>query len=182
MCHISYISDKQADLSKDLFSFIGLHLTPLQKLENAVKQNDFKKLEELLNQGIDPNTALTKFRGDTALHIAACRGNFKCIEILLAHGANAETLNADGISPLYNAIYLNRHRAALELLYKVDDVKSIEDMWRWQDYNLHTFFLEKLSDETLAILIKATPCGDKTRETLRHLIIPICIFRHFIKV
>ena len=44
----------------DLFSFTRQNLTPLQKLKNAVKQNDFKKLEELLNQGIDPNTALTK--------------------------------------------------------------------------------------------------------------------------
>ena len=112
----------------DLFRFTRQNLTPLQKLENAVKQNDFEELEELLNQGIDPNTALTKHWGDTALHIAACRGNFKCIEILLAHGANAETLNDDGISPLFDAICLNHQRSALELLYKVDYFKSIEDV------------------------------------------------------
>ena len=159
----------------DLFSFIRQNLTPLQKLENAVKQNDFKKLEELLNQGIDPNMALTKHGGGTALHIAAWRGNFKCIEILLAHGAKAETLNIFGISPLHGAIRFNHQRAALELLYKLDDVKSIEDLW---DSTLLKYFFRKLSDETLVILIKATPCGDRTRENIRHKLIPSCISRH----
>ena len=161
----------------DLYSFTRQNLTPLQKLENAVKQNDFKKLEELLNQGIDPNTALTKHGGDTALHIAACRGNFKCIEILLAHGANAKTLNIFGISPLHGAI-LNHQRAALELLYKVDDVKSIEDLW---DSTLLKYFFMLPPDETLVILIKATPCGDRTRENIRHKLIPSCISRHLYK-
>ena len=161
----------------DLFSFIGLHLTPL---ENAVKQNDFKKLEELLNQGIDPNTTLTKLWGDTALHIAARHGYFKCIEILLAHGAKAETLNDSGISPLHDAIYLNHQRAALEILYKVDYFKSIEDILLW-DSNLLKYFLRELSDESLVILIKATPCGDKTKDNLRHNLIPSCISRHFYK-
>ena len=164
----------------DLLSFIRQNLTPLKKLENAVKQNDLMKLEELLNQGIDPNTALTKHGGDTALHFAARHGYFKCIEILLAHGANAETLNAFGISPLYKAIRFNHQCAALELLYKVNDVKSIEDLWLWNS-NTPKCFARKLSDETLAILIKATPCGDKTREILRRIIIGICILRHFYK-
>ena len=144
MCHISYISNKQADSSMYLFSFTRLHSTPLQKLENSVKQNNLGQLEVLLNQGIDPNSALKKHASDTALHIAARHGNFKCIEILLAHGANAETLNDDGFSPLYNAIRFNHQRAALELLYKENDVKSIEDMWLW-DSNMMKCFLRKLS-------------------------------------
>ena len=180
MSNVMYFRQTGKDSSMDLFSFIRQNLTPLQKLENAVKQNDLRKLEELLNQGIDPNTALTKHGGDTALHFAARLGYFKCIEILLAHGANAETLNDFGISPLYDAIRFNHQRAALELLYKVNDVKSIEDMWLW-DSNMLKCFTRKLSDELLAILIKATPCGDKTRENLRNNLIPICISRHFYK-
>ena len=44
-----------------------------------------------------------------------------------------------------------------------------------------SFFTRKTLDKLLAILIKATPCGDKTRENIRELIIRVCIFRHFYK-
>ena len=44
-----------------------------------------------------------------------------------------------------------------------------------------SFFTRKPSDELLAILIKATPCGDKTRENIRHNLIPSCTSRHFYK-
>ena len=175
MSNVMYFRQTGKYSSMDLFSFISQNLTPLQ---NAVKQNDLRKLEELLNQGIDPNTTLTKHGGDTALHFAARLGYFKCIEILLAHGAKADTLNDFNILPLYDAIRFNRQRSALELLYKINDAKSIEDLW---DTNMLKCFTRKLSDELLAILIKATPCGDKTRENLRNNIIPICIFRHFYK-
>ena len=53
-------------------------------------------------------------------------------------------------------------------------------MWLW-DSNSLKYFLRKLSDESLVILIKATPCGDKTKDNIRHNLIPFCISRHFYK-
>ena len=43
------------------------------------------------------------------------------------------------------------------------------------------FLTRKTSDKLLAILIKARPCGDKTRENIRHNLIPICISQHLYK-
>ncbi len=48
--------------------------------------------------GVSVNTA--NARGDTALHAAAARGYDSVIELLVAHGADLDSTNADGQTPL----------------------------------------------------------------------------------
>ena len=164
----------------DLFQLIRKNLTPLQKLENAVKNNDVKLLEEVLSDGVDPDTTLTKYGGDTALHFAARAGYFRCIQLLILHGANPDKLNDFHISPLFDAVRFNHERATLELLRHVNEVKSMEDLWLW-DSNMPKYFSGLLSDELITILIKATPCCDKTRENLRNNVFSICLSRGLFK-
>lgn len=164
----------------DLFQFLRQNLTPLQKLENAVKKNDLTSLEDILSQGIDPNITLTKYGGDTALHFAARSGFFKCIQILIEHGANPDKSNDSRISPLFDAVRTNHCKAALELLRHVNDVKTIEDLWLW-DSRVPSYFWSTASDELIAVLLKATPCCDSARENLRKNLFSICVSRKFYK-
>lgn len=164
----------------DLFQLLRQNLTPLQKFENAVKNNDLNQLERILSEGIDPNVALTKYGGDTALHFAARLGYFKVIKSLIEHGANPDKPNESNITPLFDAVRSNHARATFELLRHVNDVKDIEGLWLW-DSRIPSIFMSTTSDEVISLLIRATPFCDEARENLRNNMISICITRKFYK-
>jgi uncharacterized protein len=73
------------------------------RLIAAVKSNDVKSLEWLLNQHANPNTR-DPGSGLTVLMMAACQGNAKMVELLLAAGADALTTDPKtGATALHKA-------------------------------------------------------------------------------
>ena len=54
-------------------------------------------------QGADVNAAPVPSSKDTALTIAADKGHYKFVELILRHGANVDVKNKKGNSPLWLA-------------------------------------------------------------------------------
>ena len=55
------------------------------------------------SQGADVNAAPVPSSKDTALTIAADKGHYKFVELILRHGANVDVKNKKGTSPLWLA-------------------------------------------------------------------------------
>nr|VFK33572.1 MAG: Acetolactate synthase large subunit [Candidatus Kentron sp. MB]VFK76696.1 MAG: Acetolactate synthase large subunit [Candidatus Kentron sp. MB] len=74
-----------------------------KRLIDAVKQGDFKTVEALLKDGVNPNAHNPRVPLD-ALATAAGLGNERIVHLLLTYGANPNTLDLlAGTSPLHNA-------------------------------------------------------------------------------
>uniref|UniRef100_A0A8C8S1M2 Ankyrin repeat domain 24 n=1 Tax=Pelusios castaneus TaxID=367368 RepID=A0A8C8S1M2_9SAUR len=72
-----------------------------EKLLQAVDYNDPEKVTSLLlRKGLVPTKLDSE--GKSAFHLAAMRGNVNCLEVMLAHGADAMTADSSG----YNALHL----------------------------------------------------------------------------
>ncbi|KAM9111835.1 ankyrin repeat domain-containing protein 24 [Pangshura tecta] len=72
-----------------------------EKLLQAVDYNDPEKVTSLLlRKGLVPTKLDSE--GKSAFHLAATRGNVDCLEVMLAHGADAMTTDSLG----YNALHL----------------------------------------------------------------------------
>ncbi|XP_042336477.1 ankyrin repeat domain-containing protein 24 isoform X2 [Sceloporus undulatus] len=71
-----------------------------EKLLQAVEYNDADRVSSLLlRKGLVP----TKLDSDgkSAFHLAAMRGNVDCLEVMLAHGADAMTTDGSGFAALH---------------------------------------------------------------------------------
>lgn len=62
----------------------------------------FSILNKLVKLAYD--LELVNSSGDTAIHIAACKGNIRSLKCLLDAGAQINKLNSSSLSPLYLAI------------------------------------------------------------------------------
>jgi len=71
------------------------------RLVNAVKQGDTPAIRALLEQKVDVNAA--RADGQTALQIAAFRGDEEVVDLLLRAGANPNAANVLGATPLWAA-------------------------------------------------------------------------------
>ena len=60
----------------------------LHELIEAVKYNDLRRVEDLLNSGSDIH-----YNGDEALRIAVSLGNYEMVKFLLSKKANADMVN-----------------------------------------------------------------------------------------
>jgi ankyrin repeat protein len=80
----------------------GDNKTPETKLLAAAGDSDTKRLQKLLESGI--NVHHSDESGQTALHLAADKGSVECLKILLQHGGNPNASDQDGISVLQTAV------------------------------------------------------------------------------
>lgn len=69
-----------------------------KNLLNACINNDFKLVQELLNEGKDPNQQFEM--GATALMIATQEGNEDIVSYLLSKGANPNISAENNVTPL----------------------------------------------------------------------------------
>ena len=76
-------------------------------------ENRFAILELLVRSKYDLDSQ--NDNGDTAVHIAAQKGNYKHLELLIESGAEVNILNDYSLSPLYLAI-LNEKKECAEIL------------------------------------------------------------------
>lgn len=73
-------------------------------LHRAAKRGDSKILEELLKTS-SPNDLHARDKyGFTPLHVAAYFGQVECVQCLIAHGANVNTINDFESTPLHDAV------------------------------------------------------------------------------
>lgn len=73
-----------------------------RRLRSAASTNNVERLNELLESGINPNSA--DENGRTALHFACCRGYQEVVKSLLAHHANCNAIDKLGNTPLHLAV------------------------------------------------------------------------------
>ncbi|HEY6923488.1 MAG TPA: ankyrin repeat domain-containing protein [Steroidobacteraceae bacterium] len=84
-----------------------------QALRLAAENGDLKRLQQLLDQLTDINSR--DDAGRTALLLATLHGQSKAAELLLAHGANPNVPDAEGVTPLSAAVAGN-HSTLIRML------------------------------------------------------------------
>lgn len=89
--------------------------TIIRELEICIRNKDIKKMESLLDQGMDPNTVIDN-DGNTLLHYAASSGQTEIVELLLRYRANINARNNNGDTPLHKAVYEQRENIVRILL------------------------------------------------------------------
>jgi len=84
-----------------------------QGLRLAAETGDLKRLQRFVDQLTDVNSR--DDAGRTALLLAVLHGQTKAVEFLLAHGANPNTADAEGVTPL-SAAMAGNHSAIIRML------------------------------------------------------------------
>ena len=80
----------------------------LDNLLTAIKRDDCKSLQQLLDAGFDPNTEYAK--GRTALILAAEHQKPQIVRLLLQFGANVAHRDHDGYDAILTANYFGEYR------------------------------------------------------------------------
>lgn len=75
-----------------------------ETLTQAIEWNQYKRLEELLNEHPDFIGQSEAKSGNTPLHFAVLREDARAVEILLQHGADADRANNYGFTPRADAV------------------------------------------------------------------------------
>lgn len=102
-----------------------------ERLVKAIKQENFEKIEKLLDSGVDPNVTttsdITEFvlnivesTGERPLSIACDIGSLEIVQMLIDYGATAEPYDKCGWSPLNQTLfhYQSDDKKIVELLIK----------------------------------------------------------------
>jgi len=99
-----------------IFSF-SFAIDNIQKKEffSAIIKNDVKKVQELIDDGINVNSTNEK-NGWTALHYAADKGRAKIAKILIENGADIDRRDVKGRTPLHIAAIKGNVKVAKVLL------------------------------------------------------------------
>lgn len=117
-------------------------------------------VKELIDAGMDVN-ARDFDREDTALHMAAAKGQKEVIEILVANGANVNAQNNRGQTPLHSLVKKRFDLLALWLVRQGADINLEDDKncsardfalnWFQQELDgiFLEFFLKKKKTESL---------------------------------
>jgi ankyrin repeat protein len=92
----------------------------------AVKEGNMVKAESFLDKGVDVQSWQTF--GDTALHIAALRGDVKMGELLIKRGASVKAINFGSSTPLHLASNKG-HAAFINLLISKGADVNTADKW-----------------------------------------------------
>ncbi|KAL2517599.1 Potassium channel AKT1 [Abeliophyllum distichum] len=79
----------------------------------AAERGDDLLMHNLLRRSLDPNEFDSN--GRTALHLAASKGRFECVLLLLDYGADPNRKDSEGNVPLWDAI-LGKHESVIKLL------------------------------------------------------------------
>ena len=94
--------------------------SPLSKsLHNAVREGDARTLIALIKQGAPINSRATAASW-TSLHVAAALNNVVAIAVLLRYGADPNTRDVDGDTPLITAASVGHTEAVQQLITKAD--------------------------------------------------------------
>lgn len=127
---------------------------------SAANSNDVSSLKNCLLKGYDVNFADN--HGRSALHLAACKGNFEAAKILLTNGSNPNSKDKNGNTPLHLSALANHIRLITLLLRCGADLNEIDNNGRTP---LH------LAKSKLKILQDCTSYNsDELKEEAKHVI------------
>ncbi|XP_047133651.1 uncharacterized protein LOC100210082 isoform X1 [Hydra vulgaris] len=92
------------------------------ELLQAVSQSRIFRVEQLLRCGIKVNSNDGAMSGNTVLHWAASYADAATVRLILDHGGNVDELNADGQTPLHDALKRKDFSVIEELLKQQPNV------------------------------------------------------------
>jgi len=101
---------------------------PSVSLYRAVQIGDIDQIERHLYWGTDINAP--DAQGNTPLHVAADRGRWAVVRLLLEHGAEIDARNAEGQTPINSALLKGRTQVAELLLQhgaQLDPTRALHD-------------------------------------------------------
>ena len=123
-CNVAHLSlsnmcrlPAQTPLSSDSVALASQ--PPGKSLHTAARDGDVRTLLTLVKQGapIDERATSVKW---TALHAAAALNNAVAVSVLLRHGADPNTYDADGDTPLITAASLGHTEVVQQLVTKAN--------------------------------------------------------------
>ncbi|MEM8637861.1 MAG: ankyrin repeat domain-containing protein [Cyanobacteria bacterium P01_G01_bin.54] len=95
------------------------------KLIEATKANDLATVQQLLSQGVDPNTVV---HTNTALIYAARDGHLAIAQRLIDHGADVNWIDGEGVTPIILSAFKG-HVELTRLLLAQDADITVRDQW-----------------------------------------------------
>jgi ankyrin repeat protein len=118
-----------------------------KKLYFAICDNDVKKLEELIQDGMDVNKT---FYGSnqwqkTAMHLCCEKGHLECARLLYEAGANIEQQDAWFHNPLMYSIFTERSDMVRFLLERGCDADEHDRLLKCVDQDFLAVIILKLS-------------------------------------
>ncbi|XP_019622517.1 PREDICTED: cortactin-binding protein 2-like [Branchiostoma belcheri] len=127
------VEGEVAELCKTLLKKGGLgEETPVRgipnRLHQAAGEGDVTMVEQLLEEGADPNT--TERDGSTPVYAAAEGGHLDCLELLLSHNGDPNSLRDDNFTPLHGAA-AEGHTGCLKLLLERGAHPGLPDKAGW---------------------------------------------------
>jgi len=115
-------------------------------LRFAIKYNKSLSIKHLLFSGVDANMPITS-KNETALYLAAKKGNKDTVLELLLKQANANQANADGITPLMIASQKG-HIDIVNMLIKLTGPKAVDSNAKAAGYrNVSALYLAVLNNQ-----------------------------------
>ncbi|XP_015679207.1 60 kDa lysophospholipase-like [Protobothrops mucrosquamatus] len=113
-------------------------------VHKAARTRDIHQLQELIRNGACVN--LVTYDSITPLHEASLRGQTRCVEILLAAGAQVDARNIDGSTPFCDACASEPPCGSLSFVVSDSVTLSAEKPWkRFPHLHIPTKFVEFLS-------------------------------------
>jgi superfamily II DNA or RNA helicase len=97
-----------------------------RELFEACKRGDVKRVEELLDEGANPNAR--DERGRTPLHYAVLSGAEKIVELLVSRKAEVNARDAEGKTPLHYAVQRGDLRTVERLIKARADVNAQDNL------------------------------------------------------
>ncbi|MGE0206906.1 MAG: ankyrin repeat domain-containing protein, partial [Candidatus Babeliales bacterium] len=129
-----------------VFTMVSASGMEPESLISAVKKNDVKQVQELLQKGADVNQA--DDTGFTLLYLAVCNDNRELCRLLLAHGADVNQANNGDYTPLQGAAVHGQVDIVALLLAHGAHIPNVEDIDESQEVETIQQAVEGIIDGT----------------------------------
>jgi hypothetical protein len=96
-------------------------------LVRAAYNENIAEVKRLLEEGTDVNQTERRYIGRTALHMAAAKGNYDMVKLLLEHGATVDARDEGNNTPLLVAMLESQAEVAELLIDNGADIKIVQD-------------------------------------------------------
>ncbi|PKA55697.1 Serine/threonine-protein kinase CTR1 [Apostasia shenzhenica] len=110
-CHLPELAGGASSSGDELTEKIDQHFL----LMYLAHEGDVGGIQELIGAGVDVN--FCDIDGRTALHVASCQGSLSVVDLLLRSGAQVDSKDRWGSTPLVDAIHHHKHQV-IKLLEK----------------------------------------------------------------